>query len=191
MYRLRLTLCTLAACAAVMAPAASRAAEGDLSQGGLNWRAQLRLGAPAASLGQAGLSGAAGRYALPTGMLLGDYYFARTRWTWSQGLRASGGLYLAGNVTLAELSLPTQVQPFSLRPWAPESAAPDTRPYLGLGYSRQGSASSAWARWGISADLGWVASRGSTGLGARRTLDDAVREIRFSPVLQLGVRYGF
>jgi hypothetical protein len=62
----------------------------------------------------------------------------------------------------------------------------NTVPYLGLGFS-----AAPWRnRLAISADLGLVADRGSALFG-NQGLEGTLRELRLSPVLQLGVRYAF
>jgi hypothetical protein len=71
--------------------------------------------------------------------------------------------------------------------------AGSTLPYLGLGYTsiRAGSGFS------FTADLGVVAQTppGAPTLGralfGTQSLDAAVRNLRFTPVIQLGVRYTF
>ena len=174
--------------------AAHAAQAGELQTTGLSWRAQVRLGSAHSAQIPLQALGTGTSYALPSGMLLGDYYFSFSRWGWSQGLRASGGLYMAGSAPLAELGFAPPATGSSaigsqngLRTWRLGGDARESRPYLGLGYSRQG----LWGQWGLTADFGLLAEPGATSLSTRRTLDDAVREIRFSPLLQLGVRYAF
>ena len=69
----------------------------------------------------------------------------------------------------------------------------DPLPYVGLGYtglSQKGG-------WGISADLGLVAEYAGTSTRPARSLfgvqgmDNAVRDLRLSPVLQVGISYAF
>jgi hypothetical protein len=64
-------------------------------------------------------------------------------------------------------------------------------PYVGVGYSD----SSLRGGWGFSADLGLAAQnfglqRTARSLG-NQSLDDFVRDLRLTPVLQLGVSYRF
>jgi len=69
--------------------------------------------------------------------------------------------------------------------------AAGTWPYVGVGFT------GAWPRhgWGFTADVG-LGSRGN-GLSLNPAgndgggLDDVLRELRLSPVLQLGVTYAF
>lgn len=128
--------------------------------------------------------------------LMGDYYFSDA-WRLAGatgGLRATGGLILGprsqagarplgtstGNHLLGEGAPPT---------WGDASADNATLPYLGVGYS----AASLRNGWSFNADLGMVAQYpGSVArLGRGQSLDDVVRELRLTPVLQLGVSYAF
>lgn len=104
--------------------------------------------------------------------LLGDYYPAWPRWSlsgnWQGGARASGGVLLGSS-----RSLGTHV-------W----------PYLGVGYTGLSRRSG----WGFVADVGLVAHGPrdlATPVGQSASLEDVVREITLSPVLQLSVRYSF
>ena len=63
-----------------------------------------------------------------------------------------------------------------------------TLPYLGFGYTGL----SARSGWSFSADLGLVAQTpGGIKVIRSQSLDDAVREMRLAPLLQLGVSYAF
>jgi hypothetical protein len=178
---------------------AANAFDIGLSVPTLEWRAKVRLGA----VEPPSLQSAAARpsYQLASGMLMGDYYFNLDRWGLAAGLRASGGMLFKGATTLSEFAMPLDVQadlPLS-RPAAnlsntgPVNESLGTLPYFGLGYTRLG----LWGGWGITADVGVVAWQGSTALLSGRTLsntrnlDDAVRDIRFRPLVQMGVRYAF
>lgn len=116
------------------------------------------------------------------GAVLGDYYFD------APGLRlpaAAGGLRATSGL------LAPAWRGSSL---LPGSSTLETTPYLGIGYT-------GWAvkgGWGISADLGLAlenSAAGATRLGravfGNQGFDSALRELRLSPVLQLGVRYAF
>ena len=68
-----------------------------------------------------------------------------------------------------------------------------TVPYLGLGFT-----SVAWRdALSLTADLGWVAAQPSAAGGLGRAIfgnqgrENAWRELRVSPVLQVGLRYKF
>lgn len=143
---------------------------------------------------------------LGSAALLGDRYFelpALRPASALGGLRATGGLVL-GSRGLAP-------QPGSWRAqqrWGFESQggpAPwidprDTElvPYLGLGYTGLAAKNGSWGGWNFSADFGLVAGPGGL-RGAGRALlgqggtqwDDALRELRLSPLVQIGVRYSF
>lgn len=107
-----------------------------------------------------------------SGSFVGDYYFAQP----SYGrFRATGGLWMN--------------QPAGGDGWA-------SAPYLGLGYSSPAT----WAGVTLSADLGLAAetspvNTASSGLGRAllgvQGAESSRRELRLSPVLQLGVRYAF
>lgn len=126
------------------------------------------------------------RNAQQLGALLGDYYFnvPGLRLPASVGgLRATGGL-LANTHGL------------SLGPgaWLRDGSSADPAvAYLGLGYTGQ----AAKGGWGISADLGLAAegaggaSRLGRALFGNQGFDNTNRELRLSPVLQLGVSYAF
>lgn len=107
--------------------------------------------------------------------LVGDYYFAP-----SLGLRATGGLQ-AGVTGNNDVRLGTTRQ--------------RATPYVGLGYSTGGVSANRWGGWGLSADIG-VQARGSD-LTLGRALEspagvgELIRELRLTPVLQLGVSYAF
>jgi hypothetical protein len=66
-------------------------------------------------------------------------------------------------------------------------------PYVGIGYSDY-SLKSGWGFW---ADIGLVVQNPGSAMGLGRTLsgaqgvDDLMRELQLSPMLQLGVNYAF
>jgi hypothetical protein len=136
---------------------------------------------------------------LQSASLLGDYTFATP---WFGSFRASGGVLLgsAGPASMssnwgapgAGLSLSQ-----SSMANAPANAAgqdtPNPATYLGLGFS-----GAAWrSSLAFSADLGLLAERPSGALSVGRALlgnqgaQNALRELRLSPLLQVGVRYRF
>lgn len=128
------------------------------------------------------------------GALLGDYYFAQP----SLGhFRASGGLMFGtlggapgatangnrGGLLIQRLggTRTTEMDPLG------------TVPYLGLGFT-----SAAWRNaWYLTADVGWVAEQPSALGGLSRALqgslgwDQALRNMRLAPLVQLGVRLAF
>ena len=137
------------------------------------------------------------------GVLLGDYYFSRARLGQGQvssGFRATSGVLLGQrslalgtpalsgtqNMVLTQLRQPRSVLPgieSSSEPWA-------AVPYVGIGWSGV----SVRGGWGVAADLG-IAGRSSGSGGLRvsgnQSLDDLLRELRISPMVQLGVSYAF
>jgi hypothetical protein len=135
--------------------------------------------------------------------LLGDYYFSPLgQGLTASGFRATSGLVI-GSGAPGTLTAPVQLgSPFSVgrsglavaEGTAESTDPPSTLPYIGLGYSRL----AAQGGWGFSADLGLVAQNpsgawqlGRALFGPARGLEDAVRQMRLSPVLQVGVRYTF
>ncbi len=165
----------------------------------LRWQARLQLSTEAANAGSRLLSA----------NLLGDYYLTRsllgehTR----GGLRATGGLML-GSATLAQSSgglalgnsslallQPVSVgqRSISLSPLHPFADSSVSMSYLGIGYTGQ----SLRGGWGFSADLGLLRSheRGSLRLGQTpgggAHLDELLMDMRFRPVLQIGLSYSF
>jgi len=117
------------------------------------------------------------RGGLSTSVVVGDYYFNAPglRLPASMGgLRASSGLLST-----------------SLR--GPLGVSAETQPYFGIGYTGL----AVKGGWGVTADLGLALENpaGAKGLGravfGNQGFDGALRELRLSPVLQLGVRYAF
>ncbi len=132
--------------------------------------------------------------------VLGDYFFVdRTTGGlgWA-GFRATSGLIHghAGHHSLAPpglLSLSRSPQ-MPAAPWAGSLRdGSNTVPYLGLGYS----AGSLRGGWGFSADIGMVARSPASAvkfgrvLGGTQALDELLREMRLSPLLNVGVSYAF
>lgn len=121
--------------------------------------------------------------------LLGDYYPLD-----GSGLRLSGGL-MVGPVSLLGSGLAPASRGLLgvgyrrlLGGNSEESSL--NQPYLGVGYSRYGSS------WGVSADLGFALHGGSAlRLGSSsafsQSLDDTVRRLQWTPMLQFGVSYRF
>jgi hypothetical protein len=140
--------------------------------------------------------------------LMGDYYFTRSllgmgtqggfratsglifgpraqAWSGQPGLGA-GSTFSVGNRLFGSN---TGAIPY-LRDPSIETA---TVPYLGVGYTGL----SPRGGWTVSADLGLVAQSPSNAVrlgrsfGAGQNLDDAVRDLRMTPMFQLGVSYAF
>jgi hypothetical protein len=161
-------------------------------------RWQARLGLITTSPVAAGTS-----WQLSAGQLLGDYYWSGLRPAGvgrSGGFRATSGLLL-GQRSLA-LGMPAQAaangsglslsRTIRLSPAAGDiHEALSAVPYVGVGYS--GIALSRG--WGFTADVGLA---GAGGLRPRRDgalgsqgVDDLLRELRLTPVLQFGASYAF
>jgi|GEM_PF-664527 len=137
--------------------------------------------------------------------LMGDYYL---RPSLSQltlgGLRATSGVVFGQRSSLWGMSS-TSIGPLNVdrRSYSADpyngSVVPEhtTTPYFGIGYSNTGSAFGKSANWGFSADLGLMSlSPGNIGrigkvFSGSQNLDDMVRDLRLSPVLQLGFTYSF
>ncbi|MBB3195805.1 hypothetical protein [Roseateles terrae] len=134
--------------------------------------------------------------------LLGDYYLTGSGLGQGTrgGLRATGGL-LVGPLSLVQSSSGMALgRGASLSPYlsvgqrslslltAAEREPSLSMSYVGLGYTSY----SLRGGWGFSADLGMLAG-GAPGLrlGNSAPLDDMSRDVRFKPVLQLGVSYSF
>jgi hypothetical protein len=130
----------------------------------------------------------------------GDYYFSKdlvARGQAPTGFRASGALLIRQpGVSLSDLALQSRavaslaVPSRQLEPFGQSLSA---MPYLGIGYSDY----SLKTGWGFWADIGLVVQSPGNALGMGRVLagsqsvDDLVRELRMSPMLQLGVNYSF
>lgn len=135
--------------------------------------------------------------------LLGDYYLTGS-WLGqrsSGGLRATSGLLMGPmSLTLSGTSLGARNgmslnhQSFSL--WSVASDSSDystTLPYIGIGYTGQ----STRGTWGFKADFGLIGVGSSGGLRLGNSsnplqgLDETLRDMRFKPVIQLGMSYAF
>lgn len=121
--------------------------------------------------------------------LLGDYYLA------GSGLRLSGGLLMGPQSLLGSGLAPAShgllgVGHRRLLGGASDEAS-HSQTYLGVGYSRYGEG------WGFSADLGVAVSGNAGGLrlggssAFASSLDDTVRRLQWTPMLQFGVSYRF
>lgn len=113
---------------------------------------------------------------------LGDFFLfdhGRTPGESPTGLRLSSGLF-------------GPQKPFTL--FDAQVADPPSQPYLGLGYSRGNGPRSPWS---LSADVGFTSPSGNNGqrlrgvLTGTQGLEDAMRDLRWSPVMAVNVRYAF
>jgi hypothetical protein len=168
-----------------------------------SWQARLQLSSleplPAGAYEAQHYSGAR----LLSANLLGDYYLTGSGLGGVQGgLRATGGLML-GSLSQSSASLALGASS-SGQAWsvgqrnisllAPIGDASDpfgSMSYLGIGYTGQ----SLKGGWGFSADLGLVNGSATSGLrlGANRSqgMEDLLRDMRYRPVLQLGLSYSY
>jgi hypothetical protein len=137
------------------------------------------------------------------GVLLGDYYFSRARLGQGQvssGFRATSGMLLGQRaLALGTPAMPssqgmavTQLrQPRGALPGIESASEPWAAvPYIGIGWSGV----SVRGGWGVSADLGLAGRSGSNGglrVSGNQSLDDLLRELRISPMVQVGVSYAF
>ena len=139
---------------------------------------------------------------LSSAQLMGDYYFARSLTGIDRpgGLRATSGLIFGPrSVALVGQPAPSSGSAFSIgsrsigRSAVAYSGDPSgetaTLPYVGIGYTGLAPRSG----WGFSADLGLIAKSLGTSSrsGAGPNLDDQVRDMRMTPLLQFGVSYSF
>jgi hypothetical protein len=132
--------------------------------------------------------------------LLGDVYFGAQTvpGTPATGFRATSGVLIGARSPLLGFAGTADRRLFgaaALVPTSPAEPALDsaTVPYLGIGYSN------LWGKsgWSFSADLGVVSQspasvvRFGRVFGGSQSLDDAIRDMRLAPVVQLGVSYSF
>lgn len=194
--------------AACLAAGASHAASGqglavDADGFGPRWQARLQLTAdagPTSSLSDQLRSFSPAR--TRSAAVFGDYYLAHPWLGEAGGLRVTSGLLtgqrgavlgpsaaaqLGSNVSASINRLPGNTPGGGDNPGEPNQ----TWPYLGIGYS----GSSLRGGWGFSADLGLAAQNPSAIRLGRVTVsagfDDWVREMRLTPLVQLGVSYKF
>lgn len=146
-----------------------------------------------------GEQGASGSRLL-SASLLGDYYLTGS-WLGqrsSGGLRATSGLLMGPmSLTLSGASLGARNglslnhQSFSL--WSDGGDYSTTLPYIGIGYTGQ----STRGTWGFKADFGLIGVGSNSGLRLGNSsnplqgLDETLRDMRFKPVIQLGMSYAF
>ena len=138
--------------------------------------------------------------------VMGDVYFGGSRSS-AGGFRATSGLIYGSRSSLAGMSamapasglLNVDRRLFGASATGlgyttdPVNESSGTLPYVGIGYSSLASRSG----WSFSADLGLVslspanAVRLGRVVGGSQNLDDVVRDMKLTPVLQLGASYSF
>jgi hypothetical protein len=133
--------------------------------------------------------------------LFGDYYVSRPFFGSAGGMRLTSGLVTGPRGAVfgpGQAMAPSAfgVSAASRGPVGPMFAdvngeGTQTLPYLGVGYS----GGSVNGGWGFSADLGFAAENAGNQRLMRslmsQSLDDTLRDLRLTPVLQLGVSYRF
>lgn len=164
------------------------------------WQARLAFTSPA-PVWRSGLDGFdRSAPAIGGASLMGDYYFSRSLAPdgIATGFRATSGLIVGPRTTLwtsrpggiAANGLLATDRRLGLASPGLAGAEADTAtlPYVGLGYSGL----SLRGGWSVSADLGLVALTPRNGLKlGTQGLDELLREMRLSPLVQLGVSYSF
>lgn len=172
------------------------------------WQARLQLSSldlrnPAASFEAAQ---ATGRSRLLSANLLGDYYLTGSGLGGVRGgLRATGGMLmgpLALSQTSAGLALGSSAlsigpnlsvgqRSISLLSGLEPAEANASLSYVGIGYSGQ----SLRGGWGFSADLGMIGGSSLGGLRLGRSsalgMEEVLRDLRYKPLLQLGLSYSY
>lgn len=168
------------------------------------WQARLQLNAEYQPvMAGIGLVAVQAPLRARSGSLFGDYYLARPRLGDAGGLRLTSGIVVGQRGSLFGPGSPASLEDsfaasvaYNVVPVGTGSidAPADamlTWPYLGVGYS----GSSLRGGWGFSADLGLTAQNpAAVRLGrafGSQPLDDVVRDLRLTPVFQLGVSYRF
>ena len=142
--------------------------------------------------------------------LLGDYYFAQQNdlsspGGYGGGFRATGGVLLGNRAALGS-ALPA-AGPASLGGgfnlerrhvgYGSLSGAGDAGdlggvPYVGVGYTGLRSLRGTGGGWAFSADLGVMALQPSSAFRlGQQAISDTLRDLQFSPLLQVGVSYSF
>lgn len=136
--------------------------------------------------------------------VFGDYYFARAPLgrTGAGGFRATTGLLLGDGPSWWSHGGPrpragtgSGLHATDRRDeWSADGDLSEVaQPYLGVGYSGLSSKGG----WGLAADVGLLARHAGSSIRFGRAeylapgQDDSLRELRWLPVLQLGVSYSF
>lgn len=141
-------------------------------------------------------------YGVNGAAFLGDYYFTRSmpRLGNTGGFRATSGVLLGArsahllSAGQGGRTLNVQRRNDDLRTaLLDDSQETVVAPYVGVGFT----ALYGKSRWGFSADFGLVGRQSGSAVklgvsvSGQQNLDDAVRELRLSPLMQLGVSYSF
>jgi hypothetical protein len=161
------------------------------------WQARLQLSSTdAASDATPHLGGSR----ILSANLLGDYYLTRSGSSRLQGgLRATGGLLLgplsmsqsSGGLALGDGPVAAGRRSLSLNRMDAYSLEPSANlSYVGIGYTGRVQGSG----FAFSADLGLMSGSYSglrLGRSSAQGIEDAMRDLRFKPLLQLGLAYSY
>lgn len=161
------------------------------------WQARLAVSQPA-PLWRAGFGETDSQGLKPRSLsLMGDYLFARSLSDDGRAsvLRATSGLVVGPRPTLWAGQPGGSAGNLSydrVGPYADLRGEPGALPYVGIGYSGLGGRSG----WSFSADFGLMALGAGNVVrlgrsGSYQGLDELVRELRLTPVLQVGASYSF
>lgn len=199
---MRTALCTAIALIASAPACFAATTGGDGLRPWPQWQGRLSLSTSGPALGNNGLD-------VRSLSLMGDYYFGRP----SLGGRAAGGFRATSGLIVGARSssaLSGNTGNFAGRafsfdhrhaawvsPLTPVDVQPSTEPaavpYVGVGYTGLSNKGG----WGFSADVGLVALSPRSAvklgrvLGGGQSLDEVLRDMRLSPLVQLGVSYSF
>lgn len=199
----------MAAAALTLSTAGSAWAMGDglvPSDAGLwpRWQGRLSVGTYSPTLRPDAMNADTQGLKVGGASLFSDYYFARRYHGVgsASGFRATSGVFfgsrsssllaLTPSSTLAGSAFSIDRRSVGLWTGSPAADAADPVPYVGLGYTGLAGKGA----WGFSADLGLMALNPGSAVKLGKvftgqSLDDALRDMRLSPVLQLGVSYSF
>jgi hypothetical protein len=136
--------------------------------------------------------------------LLGDYYVTQQglapQSSYGGGFRATGGLLL-GNRGMPWSAPPSGLGGFSVEQrqlgyWnvnvAGDGADTGGVPYVGVGYTGLRSLRATGGGWAFNADVGVMALQPNTAFRlGQQAVSDTLRDLQFSPLLQVGVSYKF
>jgi hypothetical protein len=198
----------LTAFVSVVASSASFAVEGEGLMTAPRWQSRILLGT-SSSGSSLGSSGPGSGLNVRSFSVMGDYYFGNRLVSRAStgalndllggSFRATSGLLVgprsapyssvnAGSLRSFNVDLRSTNSPLT----EPTTSEPNAVPYLGVGYS----GASSKGGWGFSADVGVMALNPGSAVKLGRvlggqSLDDTLRDMRVSPMLQLGVSYSF
>ncbi len=168
------------------------------------WQARLSLGTSSGALRADPMNPDSSMVTLSGASLLGDYYFSRSLRSPGNGggFRATSGIFVGSRstsllwATTSGIARSFSIERRSLGSLIPSADNPSDSaavPYLGVGYTGLSSKTG----WGFSADVGVMAlSPGSAVklgrvFGGTQSLDEVLRDMRLSPLVQVGVSYSF